>query len=134
MTFFFWPALFFGDDPGAPRTRVNINDTLKDAVPKHSAARNLGRTTQFLVVFQIALGWCCTRRVWPAVSQLATRKLCTNGYDPRKFMAATAQAAHRVTPEPSARARLIREAVEARPNNPSRRFCGRHRLLLCRSG
>jgi len=54
----FLTALFFGMIPALHATRVNLNDTLTNAVPNALRGSQSRTTRNLLVVFQCILGWC----------------------------------------------------------------------------
>jgi len=108
----FLTALFFGMIPALHATRVNLNDTLKDAVPNAPGNSQSRTTRNLLVVFQIALGMVLLVGFGLLFRSLRNVESAPIGYDPRNVLTATLKLPPSRYTEPSARARLIREAVE----------------------
>ncbi len=108
----FLTALFFGMIPALHATRVNLNDTLKDAVPNALGGSQSRTTRNLLVVFQIALGMVLLVGFGLLFRSLRNVQSAPIGYDPRNVLTATLKLPPSRYTEPSARARLIREAVE----------------------
>ena len=108
----FLTALIFGMIPALHATRVNLNDTLKDAVPNAPGGSQSRTTRNLLVVFQIALGMMLLVGFGLLFRSLRNVESASIGYDPRNVLTATLKLPPSRYTEPSARARLIREAVE----------------------
>src|SRR5882762_564645 len=108
----FLTALIFGMIPALHATRVNLNDTLKDAVPNAPGGSQSRTTRNLLVVFQIALGMTLLVGFGLLFRSLRNVESASIGYDPRNVLTATLKLPPSRYTEPSARARLIREAVE----------------------
>jgi putative ABC transport system permease protein len=108
----FLTAFIFGMIPALHATRVNLNDTLKDAVPNAPGGSQSRTTRNLLVVFQIALGMMLLVGFGLLFRSLRNVESASIGYDPRNVLTATLKLPPSRYTEPSARARLIREAVE----------------------
>jgi putative ABC transport system permease protein len=108
----FLTALIFGMIPALHATRVNLNDTLKDAVPNAPGGSQSRTTRNLLVVFQIALGMVLLVGFGLLFRSLRNVESARIGYDPHNVLTATLKLPASRYTEPSARARLIREAVE----------------------
>src|SRR5712671_6328211 len=108
----FLTALFFGMIPALHATRVNLNDTLKDAVPNALGGSQSRTTRNLLVVFQIALGMVLLVGFGLLFRSLRNVESAPIGYDPRNVLTATLKLPPSRYTEPPARARLIGEAVE----------------------
>src|SRR5258708_21575217 len=93
-------------------TRVNLNDTLKDAVPNAPGGSQSRTTRNLLVAFQIALGMTLLVGFGLLFRSLRNVEPASIGYDPRNVLTATLKLPPSRYTVPSARARLIREAVE----------------------
>jgi putative ABC transport system permease protein len=105
-------ALFFGMIPALHATRVDLNDTLKDAVPSALGSSQSRRSRNLLVVFQIALGMVLLVCFGLLFHSLRNVESAPIGYDPRNVLTATLKLPPWRYTEPSARIRLIREALE----------------------
>src|SRR5258708_1915911 len=115
----FLTALFFGMIPAFHATRVDLNGTLKDAVPNAPGGSQSRRSRNLLVVFQIALGMVllvCFGLLFPSLRNVETAPI---GYDPRNVLTATLKLPPSRYTEPSARIRLIREALEHARSMPA---------------
>jgi putative ABC transport system permease protein len=111
-------ALFFGMIPALSATRVNLNDSLKDAALSAAGVSRSRRSRNLLVVFQIALGMVLLVGFGLLLRSLRHVESATLGYDPRNVLTATVTPpAFRYT-EPAARARLIRDALELARSMP----------------
>ncbi len=108
----FLTTLFFGMIPALHATRVNLNDTLKDALPNAPGNSQSRTTRNLLVVFQIALGMVLLVGFGLLFRSLRNVESAPIGYDPRNVLTATLKLPPSRYTEPSARARLIREAIE----------------------
>jgi predicted permease len=106
----FLTALFFGMIPALQVTRVDLNDTLKDLAPNSGARSRQSRN--LLVVLQIALGMALLVGFGLLFRSLINVESAPIGYDPRHVLTASLKLPPSRYTEPSARARLIREAVE----------------------
>jgi predicted permease len=98
--------------PALHATRVNLNDTLKDAVPSALGSSQSRRSRNLLVVFQIALGMVLLVCFGLLFHSLRNVESAPIGYDPRNVLTATLKLPPSRYTEPSARIRLIREALE----------------------
>src|SRR6266478_5364664 len=105
-------ALFFGMIPALHAIRVNVNDTLKSAVSSAAAGSHPRRSRNLLVVFQIALGMVLLVGFGLLFHSLRNVESAPMGYDPRNVLTATLKLPPTRYTAPSARARLIREALE----------------------
>src|SRR5258708_2678859 len=108
----FLTALIFGMIPALHATRVNLNDTLKDAVPNAPGGSQSRTTRTLLVVFQIGLGMVLLVGFGLLFRSLRNVESAPIGYDPRNVLTATLKLPPSRYTEPSARIRLIREALE----------------------
>jgi predicted permease len=105
-------ALFFGMIPALHATRVNLNDTLKDALPNALGSSHSRRSRNLLVVFQIALGMVLLVCFGLLFHSLRNVESAPIGYDPQNVLTATLKLPPSRYAEPSARIRLISEALE----------------------
>jgi putative ABC transport system permease protein len=111
-------ALFFGMIPALSATRVNLNDSLKDAALSAAGVSRSRRSRNLLVVFQIALGMVLLVGFGLLLRSLRHVESAPLGYDPRNVLTATVTPpAFRYT-EPAARARLMRDALELTRSMP----------------
>jgi predicted permease len=105
-------ALFFGMIPALHATRVNPNDSLRDAAPNAPGGSRSRRSRNLLVVFQVALGMMLLVGFGLLFRSLLNVESAHLRYDPRNVLTATV----RIPPSRYAgaldRARLIREVVE----------------------
>jgi putative ABC transport system permease protein len=108
----FLTALLFGLFPALHAARININDTLKDAASTTAAGLQSRRPRNFMVVFQIALGMMLLVGFGLLLHSLRNVETAPIGYDPRNVLTATLKLPPTRYAEPSARARLLREAIE----------------------
>jgi predicted permease len=108
----FLTALFFGMIPALHVTRVNLNDTLKGAIPNSPGGSQSRTWRNLLVVFQIALGMVLLVGFGLLFHSLRNVESALIGYDPRNVLTATLKPPPSRYTEPSARVRLIREALE----------------------
>jgi putative ABC transport system permease protein len=105
-------ALFFGMMPALQATRVNLNDSLKDAAPKTVGGSQSRRPRNFLVGFQIALGVVLLVSFGLLFRSLLLVESAAVGYDPQNVLTATAALPASPYADPSVRTRLIHEAME----------------------
>lgn len=108
----FLTALFFGLIPALHTTRMSLNDTLKDAAPNAAGGSQSRRPRNFLVVFQIALGMVLLVGFGLLFHSLRNVESARIGYDPRNVLTATLRLPPTRYTEPSARARLMRDALD----------------------
>jgi putative ABC transport system permease protein len=108
----FVTAFIFGMIPALPATRINLNDILKGAAPAAAAGSRSRRSRNLLVISQIALGMVLLVGFGLLLHSLRNVETAPIGYDPRNVLTATLRLPPTRYTEPSARARLIREAVE----------------------
>jgi predicted permease len=105
-------ALFFGMIPAWQATRVNLNDSLKDAGPNAAGGSRSRGSRNLLVAFQIALGMVLLVGFGLLFRSLLHVESAAMGYNPRNVLTATVALPTSRYTDPSARARLMREAVE----------------------
>jgi len=105
-------ALFFGMIPALQASRVDVNDSLKDAVPSSAGGSRSRRSRNLLVAFQIALGMVLMVGFGLLFRSLLHVESSHLGYDPRNVLTATMRLPALRYAEPSARTRLTREAIE----------------------
>ena len=111
-------ALFFGMIPALSATRVNLNDSLKDAAQSAAGVSRSRRSRNLLVVCQIALGMVLLVGFGLLLRSLRHVESSPLGYDPRNVLTAT------VTPQafrytnPADRERLMRSALEVARSMP----------------
>jgi predicted permease len=108
----FLTALIFGMIPALLTTRLNLNDTLKDAVPIAPGGSQSRTSRNLLVVFQIALGMVLLVGFGLLFRSLRNVESAPIGYDPRNVLTATLKLPASRHTDPYARDRLIREAIE----------------------
>jgi predicted permease len=108
----FLSALLFGMIPARHATRVSLNDALKDAAPNAAGGSQSRRPRNFFVVFQIALGMVLLVGVGLLFHSLRNVASARIGYDPRNVLTATLRLPPPRYTEPSARARIIRDALD----------------------
>ena len=105
-------ALFFGMIPVWHATRVNLNDSLKDAGPNAASGSRSRRSRNLLVAFQIALGMVLLVGFGLLFRSLLHVESAAMGYDPRNVLTATVALPTSPYADPSARTRLMREAID----------------------
>jgi putative ABC transport system permease protein len=105
-------AIFFGLIPALHTTRVSLNDTLKDAAPSAAGGSQSRGGRNLLVVFQIALGMVLLVGFGLLFHSLHNVESARIGYDPRNVLTATLRLPPTRYREPSARARLMRNALD----------------------
>ncbi len=105
-------ALFFGIIPVWHATRVNLNDSLKDAGPNAASGSRSRRSRNLLVAFQIALGMVLLVGFGLLFRSLLHVESAAMGYDPRNVLTATVALPTSPYADPSARTRLMREAID----------------------
>ena len=108
----FLTALFFGLIPALHTTRVSLNDSLKGAAPIAAGGSQSRRPRNFLVVFQIALGMVLVVGFGLLFHSLRNVQSARIGYDPRNVLTARLRLPPTRYTEPSARARLMRDALD----------------------
>ena len=108
----FLTALSFGMIPALHATRVSLNDALKDAAPNAAGGSQSRRSRNFLVVFQIALGMVLLVGFGLLFHSLLNVESARVGYDPRNVLTATLRLPPARYTTPSARARLLRDALD----------------------
>jgi predicted permease len=105
-------ALFFGMIPALQATRVNLNDSLKDAAPNAVGGSRSRRSRNLLVAFQIALGMVLLVGFGLLFRSLLHVESAHLGYDPRNVLTATVRLPVSGYTDASVRTRLMREAVD----------------------
>ncbi|HWW18385.1 MAG TPA: ABC transporter permease [Candidatus Saccharimonadales bacterium] len=108
----FLTALFFGIIPALNAARASLNDTLKDAPPNAAGGSQSRRPRNLLVVLQIALGMVLLVGFGLLFHSLRNVESAHIGYDPRNVLTATLRLPPARYTDPSARARLIRDALD----------------------
>jgi len=104
-------ALLFGMIPALHATRVSLNDSLKDAIPSTTSSSGSRRSRNLLVVFQIALGMTLLVGFGLLFRSLLRVESAPFGFDPRNVLTATATLPVSHYADPSAKARLMQDAV-----------------------
>src|SRR5438445_4787581 len=105
-------ALSFGMIPALHATRLNLNDSLKDAVLNVTGALQSRHSRNLSVIFQIALGVILLVGCGLLFRSLLHVESARLGYDPRNVLTATATLSASRYSDPSVRTRLIHEAEE----------------------
>jgi len=105
-------ALSFGMIPAVHATRVNLNDSLKDAVLSVTGGLQSRHSRNLFVIFQIALGMILLVGFGLLFRSLLHVESARLGYDPRNVLTATATLSASRYSDPSVRTRLIHEAEE----------------------
>jgi predicted permease len=111
-------ALFFGMIPALSATRVNLNDSLKDAAQSAAGVSRSRRPRNLLVVCQIALGMVLLVGFGLLLRSLLHVESAPLGYDPRNVLTARVRPPASPYADPAARARLMREALELARSMP----------------
>ena len=105
-------ALIFGMIPALQATRVNPNESLKDAAPNTAGGAHPRRMREVLIGAQVALGMVLLVGFGLLLRSFLYVESSPLGYDPRDVLTATLRLpATRYTTPPD-RARLMQEAVE----------------------
>jgi putative ABC transport system permease protein len=105
-------ALAFGMIPALQATRVNLNESLKDAAPNAAAGWRSRRLRNVLVGGQIAFGMVLLVGFGLLLRSFLHVESSPIGYDPRDVITATIRLPATRYTTPSDRARLMRDATE----------------------
>ena len=105
-------ALVFGMIPALQATRVNPNESLKDAAPNAAGGAHPRRMREVLIGAQVALGMVLLVGFGLLLRSFMYVESSPIGYDPRNVLTATIRLPATRYTAPSDRARLMREAVE----------------------
>ncbi len=105
-------ALAFGMIPALQATRVNLNESLKDAAPNAAGGWRSRRLRNVLVGGQIALGMVLLVGFGLLLRSFLQVESSRMGYDARDVLTATIRLPATRYTAPSDRARLMREATE----------------------
>jgi putative ABC transport system permease protein len=105
-------ALIFGIIPALQMTRVNLTESLKDAVSKVTSGVRFRRPRNLLVVFQIALGMMLIVGFGLLLRSLLHVESAPLGFDPHNVLTATVSLPMSRYSDPSAKARVMNAAVE----------------------
>ena len=105
-------ALFFGMIPALHATRVNLNDSLKDALPSTTSGTTARRPRNLLVVFQVALGMVLLVGFGLLFRSLLHVESSALGFDPHNVLTATVSLPVSRYADPPAKAGVMRKALE----------------------
>ena len=105
-------ALFFGLIPALQASRVNLNHSLKNALPNAVGGSKSWQLRNFLIAFQVALGMILLVGFGLLFRSMLHVESAGVGYDPQNVLTATVALPASRYADPSVRTRLIREAVE----------------------
>ena len=105
-------ALAFGMIPALQATRVNLNDSLKDAIRGTASGAAARRQRNLLVMFQVALGMVLLVGFGLLFRSLLHVESAPIGFDPQNVLTATVSLAVSRYSEPSAKALFMQKAVE----------------------
>src|SRR6266436_1632044 len=105
-------ALAFGMIPALQATRVNLNESLKDAAPNAAGGWRSRRSRNVLIRSQIALGMVLLVGFGLLLRSFLQVESSRMGYDARDVLTATIRLPTTRYTAPSDRARLMREATE----------------------
>jgi predicted permease len=105
-------ALAFGMIPALQATRVNLNESLKDAAPNAAGGWRSRRSRNVLIGGQIALGMVLLVGFGLLLRSFLHVESSPMGYDARDVLTATIRLPATRYTAPSDRARLMREATE----------------------
>ena len=105
-------ALVFGMIPALHATRVNLNESLKDAAPNAAGGSHSQRPRKVLVGGQVALGMVLLVGFGLLLRSFLHVESSPIGYDPRNVLTATIRMPAARYSAPSDRVRLMREATE----------------------
>ena len=111
-------ALAFGMIPALQATRVDLNESLKDAAPNAAGGSRSRRMRNVLVGSQIALGMVLLVCFGLLLRSFLHVESSPMGYDPRNVLTATVTLPATRYTGPSDRARLMREAEEQMRSMP----------------
>ena len=105
-------ALFFGMIPALHATRVNLNDSLKDALPSTTSGTRARRPRNLLVVFQVALGMVLLVGFGLLFRSLLHVESSPLGFDPHNVLTATVSLPVSRYADPPSKAGVMRKALE----------------------
>ena len=105
-------ALVFGMIPALQATRVNLNDSLKDAIRGTASGAVSRRPRNLLVMFQAALGMVLLVGFGLLFRSLLHVESAPIGFDPKNVMTATVSLPVSHYSEPSAKTLFMQKAVE----------------------
>jgi len=105
-------ALFFGMIPALQATRVNLNDSLKDAAPTSVGGSQARRSRNLLVAFEIALGMVLLVGFGLLFRSFLHVESASLGYDPRNVLTATVRLPASAYADVPVRTRLMLDALE----------------------
>jgi predicted permease len=105
-------ALVFGLAPALHATRIDLNDSLKDAAPATVSGFRSRRPRNLLVVSQVALGMVLLVGFGLLLRSFLHVESAPTGYDPANVLTASVGLSTPRYREPSARLHFLREAVE----------------------
>jgi putative ABC transport system permease protein len=105
-------ALVFGMIPALQATRVNLNESLKDAAPNAADGSHSRRLRNALVGGQVALGMVLLVGFGLLLRSFLHVESSYIGYDPRNVLTATIRMPAARYSTPSDRVRLMREVTE----------------------
>ena len=105
-------ALFFGMIPALHATRVNLNDSLKDALPSTTSGTTARRPRNLLVVFQVALGMVLLVGFGLLFRSLLHVESSALGFDPHNVLTATVSLPVSRYADPPVKAGAMRKALE----------------------
>ncbi len=104
-------AMVFGMIPALQATRVNLNDSLKDATASSTGGSRSRRSRNFLVASQIALGMVLLVGFGLLFRSLLHVQSARLGYDPRGVLTATMRLPVSASADSSLRTRLMQEVL-----------------------
>ena len=105
-------ALAFGMIPALQATRVNLNDSLKDAIRGTASGAMTRRPRNLLVMFQVALGMVLIVGFGLLLRSLLHVQSAPLGFDPQNVLTATVSLPVSRYSEPAAKALLMQKAAE----------------------
>ena len=105
-------ALVFGLAPALHATRIDLNDSLKDAVPTTVGGFRSRQSRNLLVVSQVALGMVLLVGFGLLLRSYLHVESAPMGYDPSNILTASVGLSTPRYREPSARLHFLEEAVE----------------------
>ena len=108
----FLSALAFGIVPALQATRVNLNESLKDAAPNAAGGARSRRLRNCLVASQVALGMVLLVGFGLLLRSFLLVENSRLGYDPRNVLTATIRLPFTHSTAPSDRALLMHKAAE----------------------